>query len=424
MISPNRDTNLVPLKSPADVGKPEDVLTHVCREGAIQMLAAALQREAADYLERHAHLRGEDGKRLVVGNGYMDEREIQTGIGPLPVKKPRVNDKRVDENGDRVRFESKILPKYLRRTKSLDELIPWLYLKGVSTGDFSEALAALVGKDAPGLSASTVVRLKADWLQEHKEWSQRPLNGKRYVYIWADGIYPKVRLGDGEKQCLLVVMGATAEGDKELVAIEAGARESELSWSELLLNLKRRGLEFAPELAIGDGALGFWAALDKVFPNTRRQRCWVHKTANVLNKLPKSLQTKAKGMLHAVWMAPTKRDAGSAFDHFVETFKDKYPNATVCLQKDRDDLLAFYDFPAKHWKHIRTTNPIESTFATIRLRTKRTKGHGSAAAALSMAFKLAQSAAKGWRKLAGHKLLADVIDLNVTFVDGVRKEAA
>ena len=424
MIVPSRSAKVVPLNSQTDVEEPGDVLTDVCREGAIKMLDAALKREVADYLQRHAHLLGEDGKRLVVGNGYMDERQVQTGIGPIPVRKPRVNDKRIDENGERLRFESKILPNYLRRSKSIDELVPWLYLKGVSTGDFSDALAALVGEDAPGLSASTVVRLKADWLTEHKEWSQRSLKGKRYVYIWVDGIYPKVRLGDGEKQCLLVVMGATADGDKELIAIEAGARESELSWRELLLDLKRRGLEFAPELAIGDGALGFWSALDKVFPDTRRQRCWVHKTANVLNKLPKSLQSKAKSLLHAIWMAPTKREANKAFDHFVAAFEDKYPKATECLQKDRDDLLAFYDFPAKHWKHLRTTNPIESTFATIRLRTKRTKGHGSAAAALSMAFKLAQSAAKGWRKLAGHALLADVIDLNVTFVDGVRREAA
>jgi len=374
------------------------------------------------HIDAHAHERDALGQRLVVRNGHANERQIQTGIGPVAVQQPRINDKRVDENGERIRFASKILPPYLRKTKSIEELIPWLYLKGVSTGDFSEALQALLGPDAPGLSASTIVRLKEVWQRDYEAWSKRSLAGKRYVYFWVDGIYFNVRLED-DRSCILVVMGATADGKKELVAVQDGYRESEQSWRELLLDLKARGLAEAPKLAIGDGALGFWAALRKVFSNTREQRCWVHKTANVLNNLPKGKQGKAKSMLHDIWMAETKAEAERAFDLFVETYQAKYPKATNCLAKDRDELLTFYDFPAEHWVHLRTTNPIESTFATVRLRTKRTKGCGSRVATLTMVFKLTQCAEQHWRTLNGSSLLNDVIR-GVQFVDGLRKDAA
>jgi len=338
----------------------KDVLTEILREGAHKMLATAIEAEVADYIDEHADQRDANGHRLVVRNGHKDERQIQTGIGPVMARQPRVDDQRIDENGERIRFASKILPPYLRKTKSIEELIPWLYLKGVSTGDFSEALAAFLGPDAPGLSASTVVRLKGVWRQDYEDWSKRSLADKRYVYFWVDGIHFNIRLEE-ERQCILVVMGATPEGKKELVAIQDGYRESEQSWKELLLDLKARGLKDDPQLAIGDGALGFWKALPQVFPATREQRCWVHKTANVLNELPKGRQSKAKGMLHDIWMAETKAEAEKAFDLFIETFEAKYPKATACLAKDRDVLLTFYDFPAEHWMHIRTTNPIEST---------------------------------------------------------------
>jgi transposase-like protein len=341
------------------------------------------------------------------------------------VKAPRVEDRRVDEQGQRFHFTSSILPPYLRRTKSIEELIPWLYLKGISTGDFSEALAALLGKDAPGLSASTVVRLKEVWQTEFAAWNKRSLAGKRYVYFWVDGIYFNVRLEDTEnqRQCLLVVMGTTPEGKKELVAVQDGYRESEQSWKELLLDLKARGLGHGPELAIGDGALGFWKAMRQVYGETREQRCWVHKTVNVLNGLPKGKQPKAKSMLHDIWMAETKAEAAKAFDLFLETFQAKYPKAAECLAKDRHALLTFYDFPAEHWVHIRTTNPIESTFATVRLRSAKTKGCGSRIACLTMVFKLTQSAEESWRSLNGSNLLPDVIQ-GVRFVDGLQQQAA
>jgi len=406
---------------------PHDPLTPILRAGAQRLLAQAIEGEVATYIEGHAHLRDAGGHRLVVRNGHKDEREIQTGIGPIAVRQPRVNDQRVDENGQRIRFASAILPPYLRKTKSLEELIPWLYLKGISTGDFSEALAALLGPEAPGLSASTVVRLKEVWEQEYQAWSKRSLTGRHYVYVWADGVYFNVRLGgDGEsqnRQCILVLMGATPDGKKELIAVQDGYRESEQSWSELLLDVKSRGLTEAPKLAVGDGALGFWAALRKVFGETREQRCWVHKTANVLNDLPKGKQGKAKKMLHDVWMAETQAEALKALDLFVEMFQAKYPKAVECLTKDRDVLLTFYDFPAEHWAHLRTTNPIESTFATVRLRTYRTKGCGSRIACLTMVFKLTQSAEQHWRTLNGSKLLEDVIR-GIQFADGLRKDAA
>jgi len=400
----------------------KDVLTEILRDGAREMLGNAIEAEVADYIAAHAHERDVDGHRLVVRNGHASERELQTGLGAIPVKQPRVNDKRTDENGNRIRFTSHILPPYLRRTKSIEELIPWLYLRGISTGDFSQALASLLGPEAPGLSASTVVRLKQVWHQDHEAWSKRSLADKRYVYWWVDGIYFNIRLEE-DRQCILVVMGATESGKKELIAIQDGFRENEQSWTELLLDLKARGLDTGPQLAVGDGALGFWQALRKVYGESREQRCWVHKTGNVLNKLPKGKQAKAKSMLHDIWMAETRQDAHKAFDLFIESYQVKYAKAAKCLTQDRDVLLAFYDFPAEQWMHIRTTNPIESTFATVRLRTKRTKGSGSRAACLAMVFKLTMCAEKTWRALNGSTLLSDVIR-GVQFVDGIKEEAA
>jgi putative transposase len=351
-----------------------------------------------------------------VRHGHLPEREIMTGIGPVPVRCPRVRD-RVGEGSERIRFSSAILPPYARRSKSLEVLIPILYLKGVSTGDFEEALVALLGKDAGGLSASTIGRLKDAWSDEHVRWSKRDLSAKRYVYFWADGIHVQARLED-EAQCLLVIIGATPEGKKELVGLIDGVRESAQSWRELLLDLKRRGLAIAPELAVADGALGFWQAIEQIWPKTRSQRCWVHKTANVLNKLPKSQHTKAKRALQEIWMAETKKDAFLAFDAFVETWGVKYDKAVECLIKDREPLLAFYDFPAEHWKHLRTSNVIESAFATIRHRTVRSKGCLSNKTALAMIFKLAQAAERTWRRLDGHNQLSKVI-LGIKFADGI-----
>ena len=410
------DSNVVPMVS-AGV---RDHLSEVLREGARRMLQAAIEDEVADYVALHSDRRDNEGRRLVVRNGHHPERNIQTGIGPIAVKKPKVNDKRVDENGERIRFHSSIIPPYLKRTKSVEDLVPWLYLRGISTGDFPLALEAILGKDAAGLSATSVVRLKAHWENDFKEWGKRDLSKKRYVYFWADGVYPRVRLEDSDSQCFLVIMGATKDGKKELVAIGEGARESEQAWREVLLDLKRRGLHDGPELAIGDGALGFWAAIGKEYPNAKHQRCWVHKTVNIVDKLPKSSHAKAKGLLKDIYLAETRKAAEDALGHFCEVFDAKHPKAVECLVKDRDELLAFYNFPAEHWVHIRTTNPIESLFATIRLRTKRTKGHGSAKAALTMAFKLAQCAEKKWNKLRGSQLLADVIDVNFRFEDGVK----
>lgn len=401
----------------------EDPLLTVLREGARKMLTQAIELEVDDYIRRHAGQLDETGKRLVVRNGFMPERTIQTGLGDIPIKAPRVNDRRSDESGKKVRFHSKLLPPYLRRTKAIEELIPWLYLKGVSTGDFSDALTALVGKDAPGLSASTVTRLKSVWQDEYKQWRESSLGKRRFVYIWADGIYFNIRLGEDQRMCMLVIIGADSEGNKEILAVEPGYRESATSWKEILLRLRDRGLTAAPELAIADGALGFWAALDEVMPEVKGQRCWVHKTANVLDKLPKSRQPEAKGMLHEIYEAETRESAEKSFKRFIEVFEAKYPRAAECLAKDHDKLLAFYDFPAEHWRHIRSTNPIESSFATVRLRTKRTKGCGSVDATVAMTFKLLMDAKKGWRKLNGHKLLADVIDITVKFKDGIKMAA-
>ncbi len=397
-----------------------DVLTDVLRHGAAQLLAQAIQAEVAAYLEARSHLRDEAGRQQVVRNGSLPQRTILTGLGPVEVKQPRVQDRRPAPQ--REKFSSAILPPYLRKTKSIEELIPWLYLKGVSTGDFSEALAALLGPDAPGLSATTVTRLKAVWQQEYEAWSKRSLAGKHYVYVWADGVHFNIRLEE-DRQCILVLMGATADGKKELIALSDGYRESEQSWTALLLDCQARGMTVAPALAVGDGALGFWKALRHVFPTTREQRCWVHKTANVLDKLPKGQQPKAKAMLHDVWQAGTKAEAEKAFDLFVATYEAQYAKATDCLVKDREELLVFYDFPALHWMHLRTTNPIESTFATVRLRTTKTKGSGSRSACLTMVFKLMESASKKWRLLNGSPLLTKVI-AGVRFVDGVEQTNA
>ena len=407
------DTNVFALVQP---GTFTDRLTDVLRDGARALLAQAVEAEVAGFLGEHADKRTDDGRQRLVRHGHLPERSIMTGIGAVEVCVPRVRD-RLSGTDNRIRFSSAILPPYARRSKSLEVLIPILYLKGISTGDFAEALSALLGPNAGGLSASTIVRLKEVWADEHARWLKRDLSVKRYVYFWADGIYVQARLED-EAQCLLVIIGATPEGKKELVGLADGLRESAHSWRDLLLDLKRRGLSSGPQLAVGDGALGFWKALDEVWPTTRAQRCWVHKTANVLNKLPNSLHTKAKRALHNIWMAETRKDAEAALDVFIETYSRKYEKAAECVAKDRDALLAFYDFPAEHWKHLRTTNPIESAFATVRHRTTRSKGCLSNKTALAMIFKLAQAAEKSWRRLKGYSLLPKVI-LGVKFNDGI-----
>jgi transposase-like protein len=407
------DTNVFPLSQP---GTFSDPLTEVLRNGARVLLAQAVEVEVASFVDEHAAQLTENGRRRLVRHGHLPAREIMTGIGPVAVRCPRVRD-RVGEGAERIRFSSAILPPYARRSKSLEVLIPILYLKGISTGEFEEALVALLGKDAGGLSASTITRLKEAWSEEHARWSKRDLSAKRFVYFWVDGIHVQARL-EAEAQCLLVIIGATPEGKKELVGLLDGVRESAQSWRELLLDLKRRGLVVGPELAVADGALGFWQAIEEVWPNTRGQRCWVHKTANVLNRLPKSQQPKAKRALQEIWMAETKKDALTAFDAFVEVWGVKYDKAVECLTKDREALLVFYDFPAEHWKHLRTTNVIESSFATIRHRTVRSKGCLSNKTALAMIFKLAEAAEKSWRRLDAHNQLPKVI-LGVRFADGV-----
>jgi putative transposase len=408
--------NVLALRNPGIANEVSDVLTQVLRDGARQMLARAIEAEVADFLERYRSDMDQAGRARMVRNGYLPERTIQTGLGEVGIKAPRVRDR-----ASKIRFTSSILPPYLRRTKTIEELLPWLYLKGISTGDFSEALASLLGRNAPGLAAATISRLKAVWQDEHAQWERRDLSNKQYVYWWVDGIHFGVRLEEAN-QCILVIIGATAEGRKELVVLTDGFRESEQSWKEVLLDLKRRGLTIDPRLAIGDGALGFWKALPQVFGETRIQRCWVHKTANVLNKLPKHLQPKAKSDLHQIWMADTRENAYLAFDLFVQTYQPKYPKAAECLNKDKDALLTFYDFPAEHWIHLRTTNPIESTFATVRLRTAKTRGCVSRSSILSMVFKLTRSAEQRWLLLRGSELIAKLI-AGIQFKDGVITKA-
>jgi transposase-like protein len=390
-----------------------DPLTELLRVGARDLIKQAVEAELADMLSQYESHKLPDGRQAVVRNGYLPERTLQTGLGDVAIQVPKVRDR----SGDGVKFTSSLLPPYLKRTKSIEELLPWLYLKGLSTGDYSEALWALLGKDAKGLSANTISRLKADWLDEYREWQKQDLSQKRYVYWWVDGIYSNVRMDD--RLCLLVIIGVTEHGYKELVAVEDGYRESSASWQEVLINLRERGLTVAPKLAVGDGALGFWNALSKAYPDCKHQRCWVHKTANVLAKLPKSVQPKVKASLQDIWMAETREDAYKAFDNAIARFSAKHSKAMTCLQKDKEELLAFYDFPAEHWQHIRTTNPIESAFATVRLRTKKSKNCGSRDTTLAMVYKLMQSAQKRWIKIRGFQLLTLVAN-NVEFKDGLQ----
>ena len=385
-------------------------LEQLLREGARKLLQAAIENEVTDYIQSHKDKRDEHGQRLVVRNGHLPERKLVSGVGPIPVRQPRVRHR------DQGSFSSAILPKYMRRAPSVDALIPALYLKGISTGDFTEALEAILGEGASGLSATNIVRLKAGWEADYKAWSQRDLSQKRYVYWWADGVYFNVRL-DEERTCVLVLIGATEEGNKELIAVVDGYRESSQSWRELLGQLKRLGLLTPPKLAIGDGSLGFWIALQEEYGAVAQQRCWLHKTLNILDKMPKSVQGKAKQLIHEMYLAPTRKAALAAYDQFICSYQSKLPKACQCLEKDKEVLFTFYDFPALHWPHLRTTNPIESTFATVRLRTHRTKGCGSRIATLTMVFKLGLEAQKHWRRLKGFELIPKVVT-GVRFIDG------
>ena len=395
----------------SEQGQFDNALEDILRHGARKMLQQAIEAEVAAYTESNSHEVDENGHRKVTRNGHLPSREVLTGIGPIEISQPRVRDARRGET-----FTSAILPKYARRTPSVETVIPALYLKGVSTGDMSEALEALLGDNAKGLSPTNVVRLKSIWEDEYKQWDARSFEGKHYVYVWADGIYTNVRLSD-DRPCILVLIGALEDGTKELIAVHDGQRESKLSWKEVLQGLKRLGLEKSPHLAVGDGALGFWAALREEFPSCKEQRCWVHKTANILDKMPKSVQPSAKKLIHEMYMAPTKKVALKAYESFLATYGAKYTHACNCLQKDKEQLFTFYDFPAQHWIHIRTTNPIESTFATVRHRTRQTKGGGSRQAALSMVFKMALEAERSWHRLNGYRLITKVIE-GVNFKDG------
>lgn len=409
-----KNDTVVSLKKPAEESDP---LNSLLREGARALLHNAVEAELADYLSEHAGERDAAGRRCIVRNGYLPERSLLTGLGEVPIRVPKTRDR-----GGRGRhFTSTLLPPYIKRTASVESVLPWLYLKGVSTGDMSEALAALLGEQAQGLSAATVSRLKRVWEKEYQVWRAREFKRQRYVYVWVDGIYFNVR-GEEARQCLLVMIGVDEWGRKALLAVEDGYRESAQSWRELLVDLQSRGFK-PPALAVGDGALGFWAALAEVYPTTRTQRCWVHKMANILNKLPKGVQAKAKQGLQAIWMAESRAAATRALNQFLRTYEDKYPKAAACLEQDRDSLLTFYDFPAAHWQSIRTTNPIESTFATVRLRTARTRGCVSRTTLLTMVYKLGLCAEQNWRRLRGFKHLADVIE-NVKFIDGVKEETS
>ena len=397
-----------------------DALTEILREGAQRLLSQAIQMEAEAWIAARADQVDAQGHRLVVRNGYLPEREVMTGIGMVPVRQPRVKDRR--PVGQREVFDRKILPPYLRRTQSVDEAIPWMYLYGISTNNMSEPLEALLGPSGRGVSASTVSRLAELWQKEYAQWNKRSLAEKRYAYFWADGVYFNVRMQD-ERACILVLLGATETGEKEILAITDGYRESEQSWSALLLDVKSRGLTLSPKLATADRALGFWLAMEKIYPGTRHQLCWVHKVANVVSKLPDRLGQEANHKLRQIWMAETKAHANKAFDLFVETYQDKYPSAVECLKKDRDRLLTFYDFPAKHWTHIRTSNPIESIFSTVRLRHNKTRNNASRAACLAMIYKLGRVAERGFQRLNGSELLQDVV-AGIIYEDGVKKSAA
>lgn len=403
------DSNIIPLNKP----EAADPLQEILREGARKLLANAVEAEITTFLTQQNS--NDEGKATIVRNGYLPERTLQTGLGDITVKVPKTRDR--SQSG--IKFNSSLIPPYLKRTKSIEEFLPWLYLRGISTGDFSESLKHLLGAEAPGLSAGTISRLKQGWEQDYQDWNTRDLSKKRYVYIWADGIHSNVRMDD--RLCLLVIIGSDEQGNKELIALSDGYRESAASWEETLRDLTQRGLCIAPELAVGDGALGFWNALSKIWPQTGQQRCWVHKTANVMEKLPKSMQPKVKEVLHNIWGAETREVAETALTHCIERFSPKYPKAMNCLEKDKKSLLAFYDYPAENWQHIRTTNPIESVFATVRLRTTRTKNCGSRNTTLAMAFKLVDVAQIRWQRLRGYKHLADVIT-GVKFTNGVKQE--
>ena len=410
----NEDSTVVRLRQPEAI---DDPLTAVLRSGARRLLAQAIEAEAEAFLALMADRQLDDGRARFVRHGRGPERTVQTGIGPVAVQRVKVRDRGVAGAGERVRFTSTILPRWCRRSRSIDALLPILYLRGISTGDFQEALAALLGKEAPNLSPSVVARLKGDWQADYERWQKRDLSARRYVYIWADGVYLQARM-EPQAECMLVIIGATPEGKKELVGFQVGLRESAQSWRELLVDIKARGLAITPELATGDGALGFWKALEEVSPTTRHQRCTVHKTVNVLDKLPKSVQPAAKADLREVWTAPDRATAEAAIASFAEKYGAKYEKAVTCLIKDRDALLTFYDFPAEHWDHLRTSNPIESVFATVRHRTVRTKGALSQDTARLMVFKLVLAAAKTWRRLKGENQLPKVID-GVRFKDGI-----
>lgn len=392
----------------------QDILESLLKEGARKMLQQAIENEVFEYVETHRSFKDEQGHQQVKLNGFQNERTLLTSMGCIKIKPRRVLDRREGES-----FSSNILPKYIRKIPSIDNLVPALYLKGISSGEFTKALESILGKDAPGLSATNIVRLKECWMKDYQAWNQRDLSFKKYVYVWADGIYFNVRL-DRDRPCILVLMGALEDGTKELIAVHDGYRENKISWKEIISDLKRRGLKIDPKLAVGDGALGFWAAIREEWPETKEQRCWVHKTGNILNKMPKSVQSTAKKMIHDIYLAPKKEDALKAFDSFIKTYEVKYYKATQCLQKDKEVLLSFYDFPAEHWQHIRSTNPIESTFGTVRHRTKRTKGCANRRTTLMMVFKLAMEAQTNWRKLKGYKLIPLVLE-NVKFIDGELK---
>ncbi|MDA9004034.1 IS256 family transposase [bacterium] len=395
--------------------EPIDHLQQVLKQGAQPLLAKAIEAEVEQRLDSHKSLVTDEGKAGVVRNGYLPERTIQTGLGDIEVKVPKVRDR----TGQGVKFNSSLVPPYLKRSQTIEEFLPWLYLRGISTGDFSESLKHLLGDDAKGLSAGTISRLKSTWEADFDRWQTRDLSKKRYVYVWADGVYCNVRMDD--KLCLLVIIGSDEAGNKELIAVSDGYRESEASWSDVLLDLKQRGLQADPKVAVGDGALGFWKAVAKYWPDTKCQRCWVHKTANVLAKLPKAVQPKVKGLLHEIWQSETREKANKAMDNCIERYQAKYPKAKKCLAKDREALLTFYDFPAEHWGHLRTSNPIESVFATVRLRTTKSKNGGSRLTTLSMVLKLMETAQKRWHRLRGYNLLADVVT-GVKFSDGIKQE--
>jgi putative transposase len=410
----NETSSIVRLRQPDEL---DDALTTILRTGARQLLAQAVELEAEVFLAAMKELKLPDGRDRLVRHGHGPERRIQTGIGPVEVARVKIRDRGAAGGDERIRFTSAILPLWARRTKSLDALLPVLYLRGISTGDFQEALAALLGKEAPNLSPAVISRLTAEWQGEYERWQKRDLSARRYVYVWADGVFLQARMED-HGECMLVLIGATPEGKKELIGFQVGARESAQSWRELLVEVKQRGLTIAPEIAVGDGALGFWKALDEVFPATRHQRCWVHKIANVLNKVALSVQANMKRDLREVWLAPSRASAEVAIELFAEKYGTKYATAVECLRKDRETLLAFYDFPAEHWDHLRTTNPIESVFATVRHRTVRTKGSLSPTTAKLMVFKLIVAASKTWRRLKGTNQLPKVI-AGVRFQDGI-----